>query len=102
MSDLNQKVSPPLTGLAMREKYWSELTDTEKVERMRIAFRELPQLIDALSGQIDSLRTRFEEHDHNNGKVLIPAQRAYLNFRDNNEVFVNRGKRHASDPECYI
>jgi len=57
------------TGPA-REKYWSELTDSAKIERMREIVKTQKRKMDELRTSIDALL----KHGHNNqtGKMTLP------------------------------
>lgn len=67
MVDTNQKE----LSCSGREKHWSELTDTERIHRLRTIVKrqreELGRLIDTVY--------RLREHEHNQqGKLLVPLQ----------------------------
>ena len=71
-----------LTGMALREKYWSELDIVQKVERLR-SFNKLQ--IDMLYREIKSLELEVEHlknHSHNTGgDIVLPYKRiAYINM----------------------
>lgn len=51
-----------------REKWWSELNDGEKIERMREIIKSLRSNIHYLSRKMDELF----EHAHLDGKLIIP------------------------------
>ena len=52
-----------------REPYWEEMSDKDKVERMRYVVKTQKSIIERLSGEIEKLR----EHSHNaSGEILIP------------------------------
>jgi archaellum component FlaC len=53
-----------------REKYWSELTTDEKVERMRDQVKSLIRIVDRLNYKLNLL-FRHSHHDHE-GRVTIP------------------------------
>lgn len=57
-------------GQAMREKYWSELNDTEKIERTRQQVINLMERFQRLEARINGLESNFRTHDHLNGKVV--------------------------------
>ena len=54
-----------------REKYWKELTDTEKIERLRIVLKRKENKIDSLESMIYKLTRLFEEHIHLDGKLVM-------------------------------
>jgi hypothetical protein len=51
-----------------REKYWSELTTDEKVERMREQVKNLIRIVDRLDYKLNLLL----RHSHHEGGVTIP------------------------------
>lgn len=74
-------------GNAMREKYWSELSIEERIERTREIVqrtrREMGEqlaMIESVLGENQRLSQRFLAHSHGADKVLIPAadERQYL------------------------
>ena len=64
-----QKMSDELK--TSREKYWSELTTEEKVERMRNEVQSLQTQI-ARHGKMIN---HFFNHLHQDGKITIPIER---------------------------
>lgn len=54
---------------AFREKTWPELTDSEKIERMRGVVKNLQRECRSLSARLSPLR--YHEHGEG-GKILIP------------------------------
>lgn len=58
-------------GMISREKYWSELTTEEKVERSRLQVQKLQDKIGQLETKLSNLNNKFCNHDHINGKVVI-------------------------------
>ena len=58
----------PLNFLC-REKYWKELSEQEKTERMRGEVKCLIERVDRLARDIDRLECQFANHEHLNGKV---------------------------------
>ena len=62
--------------MTSREKYWSELTDQEKMERMRQQVKNLILLQDRcndLENKIGRLETIVNVHIHADGKVFTPS-----------------------------
>ena len=56
-------------ALASREKYWSELSSDEKIERLRNEVKQIRNL----RNNIDSLLSKFSLHQHGeNNEILIP------------------------------
>jgi hypothetical protein len=51
-----------------RMKYWSELGDSEKIERMRETVHKLLARNDELEKKVRKL----EEHSHQDGKIVVP------------------------------
>lgn len=55
---------------ACREKYWSELTDAEKIERCRQVIHGLQNEVRFLSSRLETL----EDHAHIDGKIYTRRQ----------------------------
>jgi len=56
---------------AMREKYWHELTDPEKIERMHAVVKAMMHANEQLRAELSSMR----DHQHGpGGDVLVPAR----------------------------
>jgi conjugal transfer/entry exclusion protein len=53
-----------------REKYWSELTTEERVERMREQVKNLQREIRSLGNLIQNL----SEHNHLNNEIVMPLR----------------------------
>lgn len=53
---------------AGREKYWVELTDSEKIERMRNHVKSLEKTVRYLRGQMEKMR----HHRHDGTEILVP------------------------------
>lgn len=97
MSEQEQNQKLPM---ASREKYWSELNDEQKVERIRIVVRELMSLTSRIESRLRRIEKQFEQHNHNSGVVVVPVTLQVIE----NEAFGCHGRkmRAPSDPECYI
>lgn len=56
-----------------REKYWSELTSYEKIERMRTQVKYRDYLIDDMQKKLNKLEQFFYKHQHceRTAKVLV-------------------------------
>ena len=54
-------------NMAMRQKYWSELDDKEKIERMRGIVKNL---LESLELQQQKM-TKIEKHEHLNGRLVV-------------------------------
>lgn len=72
--------------MAAREKYWSELTDSEKIERLR----EYAQRVEYLTGRVNQLEVLFDNHEHLNGKIVKPAISGQT-----------EPSRYGSNPNCW-
>lgn len=62
-------------NVTSREKYWSELNDSEKVERMRQIIKQkkyMEEKVHQLESMVLSLRNELREHNHCGDKVVIP------------------------------
>lgn len=81
---------------ASREKYWKELTDSEKIDRMRIVVKRLQESLIYISNQIDD----FPNHIHNSkGEAIVENRLGQVNIgkagmimqtsfsKDSDEVF---------------
>lgn len=51
-------------------KDWSEITDSEKIERMRIIIKSLQKYQQMYGESIHQLRTKLSKHQHIDGKVV--------------------------------
>ena len=51
---------------AKREKYWAELNDSEKIERLREVIKSQDNILIKISGYLDQLI----EHEHLNGNIV--------------------------------
>lgn len=63
-------------GNVKREKYWEELTDSEKIERMRAIMKQkvyLENQLNELQNQVRQLRQVIVFHSHLDGKVVEPV-----------------------------
>lgn len=62
---------------------WEEITDSERIERLRYIIRQDQNRIGKMQRELDELRDEIREHRHgNDDKVLLPASmrnRGYLN-----------------------
>ena len=67
---------------AVREKKWDECGADEKVERLRQHLRGLEHQVEVMAAAVDSTASKFMEHKHVDGEVMISARRHYTsNFR---------------------
>jgi len=57
---------------ANREKHWDELTDGEKIERLRTLLHRAFDQIDKLQTANSRITNKFQNHEHLNGKIMIP------------------------------
>lgn len=59
--------------MPQREKYWSELTETERVERLRQVIKTMQYTIEYVQSENIKLRNHFYKHFHNaDGKLMGP------------------------------
>lgn len=72
--------------LPSREKYWSELTDSEKIERLR----EYAQRVEYLTQRINELEVLFDNHEHLNGRIVRSAVSGQTT-----------PSRYGSNPNCW-
>lgn len=57
-----------------REKYWSELTPDEKIERLREQVKSVMALVSDQSNSLEHARAVLMQHTHNPiGQLLVPA-----------------------------
>jgi len=54
-----------------REKYWEELSSEEKIEKLGNIIEKQERYIDHLGDRLNL----FNEHDHINGKLVVPLNR---------------------------
>ena len=74
---------------ANREKYWEELSDSEKIERTRQEVKKLQKTVDRMFSIIYNLRN----HSHNDKQILVP-----MNFGDN---YNNNPKLNRNNDEYF-
>ncbi len=74
MEGKEEIIQGPGIGQAQREKYWDELTDSEKIERMRGIIKSQRHMIDAFAEQAHKLDTVFYGHFHAEKEIVIPAK----------------------------
>lgn len=66
---MNEQMACDGANTAKREKMWAELTDAEKIERMRDQVKQLARLVQ----RHDSGIYQMQEHRHgNDGELLVP------------------------------
>ena len=56
-----------------REKYWSELLDAEKIERMRSIIKQHSETIQFLTGQLETLL----RHRHLDNEIVTTLNRSF-------------------------
>lgn len=61
-------------GEVHRTKYWDELTDSEKIERMRGIIKSQRHTIDMFAEQFHKLDTIFYNHFHAEKEIVVPAK----------------------------
>lgn len=57
---------------SQQPRYWKDLTIEEKVERTREMVRSIQADHWKLSSQISELNGKLANHDHKDGKVVVP------------------------------
>lgn len=57
-------------GSTNRSKDWNELTEVEKMERMRGIVKNIQSSLNWQSKEIASLRKKLARHEHREGKVV--------------------------------
>lgn len=58
----NQTYTPP--------KMWKDLTDSEKIERMREIIKQMQYQISTCQGNTQDLKNDFQNHAHIDGKIM--------------------------------
>lgn len=53
-------------------KGWDEITDSEKIERMREIIKSLSQQVGRLQSDFHVLRDSFKKHSHTDKEVVLP------------------------------
>lgn len=86
---MSKELFPPIgQERDQREKYWSECTELEKLERMR-------NVVKALEGQLARATARIElleQHTHADGKLCVP-----INSRETS--YIGGARVLKNDPE---
>ena len=67
------------SALASRQKYWSELSSDEKIERMRREVKELQSQIASLTGILLEFGSDFRNHTHVNDRIVKPIDSLTIN-----------------------
>lgn len=74
---------PAATG---REKYWNELTDSEKIERMRMMVHRAISDIGELEAKVERLSNALLQHTHDPiGRIQVPLKGEDLRPRASKE-----------------
>jgi len=63
-----------------REKYWSELDDSGKIERLR----EYVQRVESLIERIGELEYKFQNHKHVDGEIVLPIRSSRMEVERGN------------------
>ena len=72
MEEIKNQGSPKMDEcLPKREKYWSELTPDEKIERMREQVKIEQARVRTMIQTLTDLRNNFVLHSHHDGKILL-------------------------------
>jgi len=68
---MGQNARRDAEGMCRREKYWSELTDSEKIERMRDEVKRWQYKCAEMQNVVDKLHS----HQHApNGEIVVPLR----------------------------
>lgn len=59
-----------------REKYFSELSIEDKIERSRDEINRLKSIIDKQCEELDRIRKILENHSHSNDNIVVPIDRS--------------------------
>ena len=63
-------IAQKLSEMPHREKWWSELTSDEKIERMRQVLKNIQTDLQFFHGRVENLM----RHDHSNQKIVVPLE----------------------------
>lgn len=72
---VGMRTSPGGPGSPMREKNWDELTDSEKIERMRGIVKGFQSQMNRMEESLYSLR--YHQHA-SNGEIVVPLHQANI------------------------
>lgn len=53
-------------------KDWKDITDSEKIERMREVIKQLSNNLARSQSDIHYLRENFKKHEHSDNKIVVP------------------------------
>ncbi len=85
------------TAKHKRPKYWPELNESEKLERMREVVKHQDNRIARLNQQLDSLFRKLRQHTHTaNGYTVLP-----IDFISDDTFGANKAQT-SSDTEVYF
>ena len=73
-------------GTEHREKYWSELSDPEKIERLRDVIKNLERAIEKMASYLDKL----VGHQHLDGRLYKPIE--HPNAESYGSIYYQRHK----------
>lgn len=60
-----------------REKYWEELANDEKVEKLARTLEAITEQRDRLASIVDSIFSMLKNHKHLDGKIVVDAPKEY-------------------------
>lgn len=89
-----------LQCVPQREKYWSELDDAGRTERLRIVVRQIMRQMDSSKASIRRLKDAIEVHEHSvySGKPVL-----HVETYDRSQCDEARPRRINENPdECFI
>lgn len=69
MNENTNKLGSVVSG-AMREKYWGEITEADKLERMRQVIKQIARRVEETSLEQYHLKNSFLEHKHLDGEIV--------------------------------
>ncbi len=74
-----------------REKFWSELNDSEKIERLRSELKRAIRMANDALSEAYSAKRVAKEHAHLDGKVVVSAHDADRDTLSTGGRFMDKG-----------
>lgn len=84
-------------------KMWGDLTDIEKIQRLREVVKQnefLKRQVNDLANALHELRLMVCEHEHTNGKIMVKAKEYYSN--GSNVQVSSLGQSQVDDSKVYF
>jgi hypothetical protein len=68
-NDTQVDSSKGLSGTYVAPKVWEDITDGERIERMREIIKQMQYQISLMQGNVQDIKNDFQNHAHVDGKI---------------------------------